>query len=217
MLFVSFGFAQNYLLDDGQSSFHIKIKYTKLMSHFGHLVIEPGYTIKGKMTLYLNNKFLIDGLYPGDNKSFFTGAGIDYMLLKQSSFPLSVSTGISYNLSLYEFSDAFEQTSSGYIQYHECDFYAKVFHKISLSKDFAIIPSINIGINHVISIYPENYPFNDQAFALDPTKIKYSLQGDFVFRSLYVIVRSDIYSEGLRKPLSRLYHHVSIGIGILFK
>ena len=100
----SITYAQNYLLDNDQNSFHLQTKYSKIAG-VNILEVEPGYTINGNLTLSLNYRHTYFDLGHVVNKLYFAGAGIDYLLVRQNKFPLSISVGMNYELGLLEYAE----------------------------------------------------------------------------------------------------------------
>ena len=88
---------RNYLFREGQQSgFHLKGTYSNMRFPFNEYNMEIGYTLNGRLSLDLNNIKWKSTYNDIDTKVYFTGGGLNYLLVKQDKFPVYVSFGASY-------------------------------------------------------------------------------------------------------------------------
>ena len=199
-------FAQNYLFRDGQSGIHLKGAYSDMRFIYKEYNAEIGYTINGRLTFGANYKQMdvasVDRIH-------FVGAGIDYLIIKQKEFPLSISLGTSYKYSknIYNSDDwNFDETTLDTTIIYEVNLKMGIYRKFDINTKFSIIPSLSLtGVKRY---------FKSSAIITPNTPLGIlSLQTDFMFRSLDVFGGVDFYVY----PEAILYWNYNIGIGILIK
>ena len=198
--------AQNYLFQDDQSGFHLKCAYSDMIVAYEEYNTEVGYTINGRLTLGLNySQMDVASLH----RIHFAGAGIDYLIIKQKEFPLSISLGTSYKYSknIYNSDDwNFDETTLDTTIIHEVNLKMGIYRKFDINTKFSIIPSLSLtGVKRY---------FKSSAIITPNTPLGIlSLQTDLVFRSLDVFGGVDFYAY----PEAIYYWNYRIGIGIFLK
>lgn len=199
--------AQNYLFQNGQSGFHLKGSFSKIGLPFDEYNTEIGYTIKSRLSLKLNYSQW-DPNFNGD-EIHFIGGGLDYLLIEQAKFPISVSFGSSYMYSrnitdrYYEITEMEQDT----VCIHDIDLVTGFHRRFELNNNLVIIPSFTLCVTKRVF-----YSTSGDIYVQDPVPLIYvgSINADLIFRFLNVFT-------GIDYDMTQRSFHYHLGIGILLK
>ncbi len=134
LLSISQSFGQNFLFEKGQSGFHL-LGNAGIYDTSPYLGVSTGYTVKGRLTL----QFFGQKGFESKNRSEVNQFGVDvnYLVLKQNQrMPISLGLGAGYTR------NSIQESSFTSNVYH---INGGLYHKISLKKDWSVIPGLLIG------------------------------------------------------------------------
>ena len=203
-------FAQNYLFQNGQSGFHLRGTYSEMGYPLDEFNTGIGYTLNGSLSINLYYRQWDFTLMSDDDNIHFIGGGLDYLLIKQDKFPVSVSFGASYLYSrnivdrLYDMSVIEQQDT---MRIYDADLVAGVHRRFDLNNKLTIIPSLTLGVTKRVF-----NSTNSDVRVQDPVQLIYvgSFKADLIFRFL------DVFA-GIDYNMTQRSFHYHLGIGILLK